>query len=301
MTKKNNKKTTTSIGGIIIIIFLAIYGLEENISNSFSIDTNSIDTNITGELKVTFIDVGQADSILIQNDNENMLIDAGNNEDGDKLVDYFTSLNIDNFKYVVGTHPHEDHIGGLDNIINNFNIDYIYMPDVVTTTSTFESVIDSIDNKNMKITIPQIGDNITLGSACIEIIYTGTDSSDLNNTSIVLKLTYGNTSFLFTGDATSEVEKQIVNKDIKADVLKVGHHGSKYSSTLDFLEAVDPKYAVISVGLGNSYGHPADTTINNLNKLGINIYRTDELGTIVITSDGNNIEVNNYKTNTNGE
>lgn len=252
------------------------------------------------KLQIWFLDVGQADSILIQNGDANMLIDAGNNEDGKKLVSYFQSLGIESFQYVIGTHAHEDHIGGIDDIIDNFNIDTFYMPDAITTTATFESVLDSLEAKNIAFQTPSIDSIFKLGNAAIDVLYVGTDDSDLNNTSIVLKLTYGNTSILFMGDAEKEVETIIEKKDISADVLKVGHHGSNTSSSKIFLEKVNPNYAIISVGTGNSYGHPSNTTIQNLENQNIQIYRTDENGTIIMTSDGTNITFQTIQTNTNG-
>lgn len=252
------------------------------------------------KLQIWFLDVGQADSILIQNGDANMLIDAGNNEDGKKLVSYFQSLGIESFQYVIGTHAHEDHIGGMDDIIDNFNIDTFYMPDAITTTATFESVLDSLEAKNIAFQTPSIDSIFKLGNATIDVLYVGTDDSDLNNTSIVLKLTYGNTSILFMGDAEKEVETIIEKKDISADVLKVGHHGSNTSSSKTFLEKVNPSYAIISVGTGNSYGHPSNTTIQNLENQNIQIYRTDENGTIIMTSDGTNITFQTIQTNTNG-
>ncbi len=252
------------------------------------------------KLQIWFLDVGQADSILIQNGDANMLIDAGNNEDGKKLVSYFQSLGIESFQYVIGTHAHEDHIGGMDDIIDNFDIDTFYMPDVITTTATFESVLDSLEAKNIAFQTPSIDSIFKLGNATIDVLYVGTDDSDLNNTSIVLKLTYGNTSVLFMGDAEKEVETIIEKKDISADVLKVGHHGSNTSSSKTFLEKVNPSYAIISVGTGNSYGHPSNTTIQNLENQNIQIYRTDENGTIIMTSDGTNITFQTIQTNTNG-
>lgn len=252
------------------------------------------------KLQIWFLDVGQADSILIQNGDANMLIDAGNNEDGKKLVSYFQSLGIESFQYVIGTHAHEDHIGGMDDIIDNFNIDTFYMPDAITTTATFESVLDSLEAKNIAFQTPSIDSIFKLGNATIDVLYVGTDDSDLNNTSIVLKLTYGNTSMLFMGDAEKEVETIIEKKDISADVLKVGHHGSNTSSSKTFLEKVNPSYAIISVGTGNSYGHPSNTTIQNLENQNIQIYRTDENGTIIMTSDGTNITFQTIQTNTNG-
>lgn len=252
------------------------------------------------KLQIWFLDVGQADSILIQNGDANMLIDAGNNEDGKKLVSYFQSLGIESFQYVIGTHAHEDHIGGMDDIIDNFDIDTFYMPDAITTTATFESVLDSLEAKNIAFQTPSIDSIFKLGNAAIDVLYVGTDDSDLNNTSIVLKLTYGNTSILFMGDAEKEVETIIEKKDISADVLKVGHHGSNTSSSKTFLEKVNPNYAIISVGTGNSYGHPSNTTIQNLENQNIQIYRTDKNGTIIMTSDGTNITFQTIQTNTNG-
>ena len=252
------------------------------------------------KLQIWFLDVGQADSILIQNGDANMLIDAGNNEDGEKLVSYFQSLGIESFQYVIGTHAHEDHIGGMNNIIDNFNIGTFYMPDAITTTATFESVLDSLEAKNIAFQTPSIDSIFKLGNATIDVLYVGTDDTDLNNTSIVLKLTYGNTSVLFMGDAEKEVETIIEKKDISADVLKVGHHGSNTSSSKTFLEKVNPSYAIISVGTGNSYGHPSNTTIQNLENLNTKIYRTDESGTIIMTTDGTNITFQTIQTNTNG-
>ena len=252
------------------------------------------------KLQIWFLDVGQADSILIQNGDANMLIDAGNNEDGKKLVSYFQSLGIETFQYVIGTHAHEDHIGGMDDIIDNFDIDTFYMPDAITTTATFESVLDSLEAKNIAFQTPTVDSTFELGDATIDVLYVGTDDTDLNNTSIVLKLTYGNISILFMGDAEKEVETIIEKKDISADVLKVGHHGSNTSSSKTFLEKVNPSYAIISVGTGNSYGHPSNTTIQNLENLNTKIYRTDESGTIIMTTDGTNITFQTIQTNTNG-
>ena len=319
MRRKRRRKLTSKLLIITLILLAFLYGLYfEEINNTFALmydeygnailtnikdSNNETETSVKEEkdkLKIYYIDVGQADSILIQNENEFMLIDAGNNNDGPLLVKYFQSLNIKDFKYVVGTHPHEDHIGGLDDIITNFNIGTIYIPDAITTTKTFEDLLNSIEKKNMTFTVPKIDSTFNLGKANVKVIYTDTDTKDLNNTSIVLKMSFGSTTYLFTGDATSTTEKKILNKDISADVLKVGHHGSNYSSTDKFLNKVNPKYAIISVGKNNIYSHPATKTIDKLNKLNIKIYRTDELGTIILTSDGKNIDITNEKTNTNG-
>ena len=254
----------------------------------------------SSKLKVYFIDVGEAESILIQNLDEYMLIDAGNNADGRKLVKFLKSLEIEEFKYVVSTHPHEDHIGGMDNIVRSFKIRNVFMPDVTTNTPTFTSVLDELEKKDIKITVPDDNSVYKLGNAEIKFIYSGNDSEDLNNSSIVLKVTFGNNSFLFTGDTTSVVEEKILNRDIKADVLKVAHHGSRYSSSDEFIKKVNPQYAVISCGKNNDYGHPHKETIRRLKNNKIKFYRTDYLGTIIFESNGNKIDIKTIKTDTDG-
>lgn len=307
--KRRRKKKNTSFLEVLIVIILFLicyynkYGF--SISAAFETDSESLNpieyvTPVDGTIEVYYLDVGEADSILIREGKTNVLIDAGNNADGEKIVKFLKNLGIENFKYVFGTHAHEDHIGGIDDIIKNFNVENFYMPDATTNTSTFEDVLDALLNKNMSLNIPKIGDKLTLQNGLMEIIYTGTDEVDLNNTSIVIRLDYGANSFLFTGDSTNTVEKQILNSNIDVDVLKLGHHGSKYSTTLGFLNNVSPTYAVISVGKNNSYGHPHDATLNKLINRNIKVYRTDEMGTIVATSDGQNISFKTLNTDTNG-
>ena len=304
---RRSKKQISLLTALFLVVFGSIFYFLEpsqanpNTTSKVPEETTTSQEILDGEnLQIQFLDVGQADSILIQNEDQFMLIDAGNNEDGKKLVSYFQSLGIESFQYVIGTHAHEDHIGGMDDIIDNFDIDTFYMPDVITTTATFESVLDSLEKKNIAFQTPAIDSTFELGDATIDVLYVGTDDSDLNNTSIVLKLTYGKTSVLFMGDAEKEVETKIQNKNIAADVLKVGHHGSNTSSSKSFLEKVNPSYAIISVGKGNSYGHPSNQTIQNLQNQNIKIYRTDESGTIIMTTDGTNITFQTVQTDTNG-
>lgn len=306
MNDKKLNKLIKIIIGLVILIVVTIQGnLFDNVSNATasindSTKSDKIDAKVKENFSVSFIDVGQADSVLIRNGNYNMLIDAGNNEDGEKLVNYFKSLGIEEFTYVFATHPHEDHIGGMDDIINNFKIDNYYMSNKLSTTKTFMDVLDALDGRNLKYTVPNKGDTLKLGDANIKVIYPGDDKSNINDSSIVLKITYGKNSFLLTGDATSNVERKIYNEDIKSDVLKVAHHGSSYSSTDVFLDRVKPYYAVISVGKDNIYNHPSNKTLEKLNKRNIKVYRTDLDGTIVFISDGDNLSVKALKTDTNG-
>lgn len=300
--EKKIRKIICIIIGIIIVLFILLNGdfINNATASVSNINNSNENNNVDGSLSVHFIDVGQGDCIYINQGEYNMLIDAGNNEDGEKLVSYLKSLNVNGFDYVIGTHPHEDHIGGMDDIINNFEIDNYYMPDKLSTTKTFEDVLDALDNKGLSYTVPNIDDEFKLGDATFKVIYSGDDTNDINDSSIVLKMTYGDNTFLFTGDATSNVEEIILNKDIKSDVLKVAHHGSSYSSTTEFLDKVDPKYAIISVGKNNSYNHPASITLQKLSNRDIKVYRTDLDGTIIFTSDGTNLSVQTKKTDTNG-
>ena len=300
--EKKIRKIICIIIGIIIVLFILLNGdfINNATASVSNINNSNENNNVDGSLSVHFIDVGQGDCIYINQGEYNMLIDAGNNEDGEKLVSYLKSLNVNGFDYVIGTHPHEDHIGGMDDIINNFEIENYYMPDKLSTTKTFEDVLDALDAKGLSYNVPKIDDEFKLGDATFKVIYSGDDTNDINDSSIVLKMTYGDNTFLFTGDATSNVEEIILNKDIKSDVLKVAHHGSSYSSTTEFLDKVDPKYAIISVGKNNSYNHPASITLQKLSNRDIKVYRTDLDGTIIFTSDGTNLSVQTKKTDTNG-
>ena len=251
-----------------------------------------VQATTTTNLKVHYIDVGQADSILVQQGAQNMLIDAGNNEDDKLVVAYLKKQGVSKIDVLIGTHLDEDHIGGLDTIIKTFNIGKIYIPKVTKTTKTFEDVVLAIKAKNMKVSVPKVGEKFKIGSAEITILApNSTTYEGSNNYSIVAKLKYGSNSFLFMGDAESISENEILKKqlDVKADVIKIGHHGSSSSTSNAFLTKVSPKYAVISVGKGNSYNHPSKTPMDLLKSKKIPVYRTDEVGTIVATCDGKTI------------
>ena len=274
---------------IPIIIAIAAFAF-----NLFTDDGINKDVPL-GQVKIHFLDVGQADSILIQDaSGQTMLIDAGNNGDSDLVVSYIRDLGIDHIDVLIGTHPHEDHIGGLDAVIENFDIGKIYMPKINHPSKTYEDVLIAIKNKGYKITAPQAGSTFDLGNAEYTILSPISKTySDTNNYSITVKLDYGANSFLFMGDAEKIAENEIIEMGypIQADLIKLGHHGSMYSSSDEFLDKVNPKYAIISVGEGNSYGHPDPEVMTKLEERGIKSYRTDEMGTIVVESDGSQIKI----------
>ena len=251
-----------------------------------------------GYLRVHFIDVGQGDSILIQAGEQAMLVDAGTNESGSVVTEYLRSLNITKLDYLIGTHPHEDHIGGLDDVIHSFDIGTVIMPDVSHTTQTYEDVLDALLEKNLTVTAPHPGDSYSVGDASFtvlspsaEIAEQAAENDDLNNLSVGIRLVYGSNAFVLCGDAESDSEEAMAESglDLKADVLKAGHHGSSTSTSDAFLAAVNPDYAVISCGKDNSYGHPHQETMDKLNAADISIFRTDEQGTVVAVSDGSSI------------
>lgn len=239
-------------------------------------------------LEVHFIDVGQADCALLVSNGHYMIIDGGNNDDADTIVSYLKEQGVETLDAVVGTHPHEDHIGSLDTIINSFDVEAVYMPKIMHTSQTFEDVLDAIANKGLQIKSPDPGDTFSFNGLPVEVLGPQQEYSDFNNNSIVLKVAAGETKFLFTGDAEEAAEKDILNAgcDLQADVLKVGHHGSSTSTSDAFLQAVSPKYAVISVGTGNKYGHPENVTLDKLKNIGAEVYRTDLQGTVICSTDG---------------
>lgn len=243
------------------------------------------------ELAVHFLDVGQGDSILIQFPNDSvMLIDAGPDRSGAPVISYLKQQGIKKIDYLVATHPHADHIGGMAAVIKEFDISKVYMPKVTHTTKTFEDMLLSIRKKGLKITPARAGLNI-IEQDGLQATFTAPCSSGydgLNNYSAVVKIRYGSTSFLLTGDAEDLSEKEMLasGADLQADVLKVGHHGSSSSTTPAFLKSVSPEYAVILVGAANDYGHPHQETLDNLADAGVMVHRTDQEGTIIFVSDG---------------
>ncbi|MBP3477505.1 MAG: MBL fold metallo-hydrolase [Lachnospiraceae bacterium] len=300
-------KKKICIPGVIILFLAAIMtmpssnqGATESVAAEAASNTAKMEeadaakTGETSELMVHFMDIGQGDAALIACDGEYMLIDAGDNDKGTAVQNYLTKQGVSKLKYVIGTHPDADHIGGLDVILYKFDCETIMMPDITNDTATYRDVIDTMDAKGYRNTLPRVGDTYTLGGAEFTILGPRKTYGDTNNSSIVLRLVHGENSFLFAGDAEEEAETDILNGDIMvdADVLKVGHHGSRTASSKAFLQAVSPTYAVISCAEDNSYGHPHAETLNNLRAMGVQVFRTDEQGTIVATSDGQQLEWN---------
>lgn len=276
----------------IILVLVVILSLSFAACSSES-SSKKAPISTGNELKVHFIDVGQGDSILVQFKDKNLLIDAGPRSSSNDLLKYLKGINLTKLDYVVATHPHEDHIGGMPEIIKNFEIGEFYAPKKQASTKIFQTMVEDLKKKNHKINVAKAGVSLDMDSD-ISVKMIAPNSSDyenVNNYSAVIKVTYKDTSFLFTGDAEKLSEKEILQKkyDIKADVLKLGHHGSSTSSSKEFLDKVNPKIAVASLGKNNDYGHPHKEIIKAMKDRKISFYRTDELGTIVLKSDGKNI------------
>lgn len=271
----------------MLMAFVMSFGISGSNVNPSDIPENS-------NFEVHFIDVGQADSALIECDGETMMIDGGNVADSNVVAAYLKKEDVTELNYVVCSHAHEDHVGGLSGALSVTKADNIYAPKTKANTKAYKNFKKKAEEQNVEIKHPNVGDEIQLGSSTVEFLGpVDENGKDLNSTSIVLKITYGNTSFLFTGDAESDEEEEILNSgaDLKSTVLKVGHHGSRMSTSYPFLREVMPQYAVISVEKGNSYGHPNEETLSKLSDAGVEVYRTDESGDIVMTSDGNSINV----------
>ena len=297
--KKNIKRNFFEI--LIILLAFLIINNQDKIKNLFNQNNNQnqndyINTN-NDLLKVHYLDVGQGDSIFVElPNNETMLIDAAESYQSENIINYLNNLNYQKIDYVIGTHPHTDHIGGLKNIINTFEIGKIYMPKVVSTTKTYESLLMAIKDKNLKINTAKAGTSI-IDTDALKINILAPNNSiytELNNYSVVTKITYGTTKFLFMGDAEKLSENEI-KENVTADVIKIGHHGSNTSSSIDFIKKVNAKYGIISVGLNNKYNLPKEETITNWENSGTKIYLTSTNGTIRASSDGTNIKIESEK------
>ena len=247
------------------------------------------------DIEVHFLDVGQGDAALVICDGEAMLIDGGGSSCGQFIYAYIRER-VDELVYMISTHPHADHAGGLAAALNAVPVGVVFSPVGSWTTKVFENVVKYAEMQGTPIVCPDEGDVFTLGGSEITVLHCWPDAWETNDMSIVLRLDYGDTSFLFTGDAEYMSEYMMIDSgwELKADVLKVGHHGSDTSSTQEFIDAVQPDYSVISCGKNNSYGHPAEEVLERLK--GSIVLRTDELGTIIMLSDGENIWIDKWET-----
>lgn len=246
-------------------------------------------------LEIHYLDVGQGDSTLILCGGHAMLIDAGDNDRGTAVQSYLESQGVTTLDYVIGTHPDADHIGGLDVVLYKFDCQMVMMPDFEKDTRTYDDVVQTMKQKRYKNTLPEVGTVYELGSAVFTIVAPNGEYGDnANDYSVGILLQHGKNRFLFTGDAEEASEADMLENgiDLEADVFKASHHGSRTANTEEFLQTVDPDYAVISCGQDNSYGHPHAEVMNRLRAMGISVFRTDEQGTIVAYSDGTEITFN---------
>ncbi|MEY2363342.1 MBL fold metallo-hydrolase [Lysinibacillus capsici] len=279
----------------IIVLLLCIFLLA---GCTEAVKTEKIPVTAGHEMQVHFIDVGQGDSILIESPSgKTMLIDGGVKGAGQQIVSYLKELGINKLDIVVATHPDADHIGGFIPVLDNMTIEQFYDSGKVHTSQTFEEMLTRIDEKNIPYHVPKIGDDIEFDKDVnVKVLNANDQATDNNDASIVLKMTYGNVSFLLTGDAGVALEKEMLQYDVKATVLKAGHHGSNTSSSEEFIQAVKPEVTILSYGEDNKYGHPHAEIVDRLQAIGSKIYATADLGTITVSTDGVNYTVNGKET-----
>ncbi len=298
---KSAKKAAGLVGIFILLLFTFL-----DLTGIVSFDSLLIKAGVEDKpaehanTEVHFIDVGQGDSTLLISQGEAMLVDSGEKDESNTVINYLKQQGVDEIKYLVVTHPHSDHMGEMSEIIDSFGVDNFIMPrvknDVVPTTVTYENMLKSIKAKGLKITAAKPCE-FTVGDCKVQLFTPEEDYDNLNNYSTLVKITDGGNSFLITGDCETTEEKDILSQgyDLSAKVLKAGHHGSSTSSGVDFLNEVMPRYAVISCGVGNKYGHPHEETVTRLKKYASHLYITAEDGSIVFKSDGEGLSVETSK------
>lgn len=281
MRRTNSNWTAIAVCILFALLMTAIFGFlgkEEQPQTIFSADDG---------IAVHYVDVGQGDCAIIQTPNGNVLIDAGAAESEKAIRSYVDALGITEFAYAIFTHPHADHIGSAAALLEAYRFERVILPDAKSTSKTFERMLDALENENCEIIKGKAGIGFSLGKLKIDLLAPCSEHDDLNNMSVVACLTYGGGTFLFTGDAETDSEGEILETGLPAcDVLKVGHHGSSTSTSEAFLVATSPKIAVISVGDGNPHGHPHASVVKRLEQHGAKIYRTDLRGSVVVSYDG---------------
>lgn len=290
--KKKNDLTKNSIV-LILFILLTLFTMFWKTDQTENKVSSTLSTVISSDssLIIDYFDVGQGDCTLIRCGDEAMLIDAGDNSKGTAVQRYLTEAGVTELKYCICSHPDSDHIGGMDVIITKFDVETVIMTEKENDTATYRDVISAIEYRNVNVIHPQVGEVYSLGGAEFMICGPTEDYDDTNNTSIVVYLYYGETAFLWNGDAGTKAESDMMDAGMvfSADVMMAGHHGSRTSTSREYLEMVDPKYIIISCGLDNEYGHPHKETLDLIEEKGIELYRTDIDGTIEIISTGNDI------------
>lgn len=298
MQRRKQKIIWRAVVSILILFYMTCYIGYDTVLNGHEGIYNygsevAVPANHT--LRVSFLDVGQGDSVLVQEGESAMLIDAGDNEHGERVVAYLKEHGIGKLDYLLLTHPDADHIGGADDVLENLEVSQVLMTEVPNDTKSYREVLWEFVAEESLIRQPDIGEVYHVGNAWFKIIAPKPeylDAADCNDASIGIKLTYGDNSFLMCGDAEEKSESAMVKrfgKELECDVLKCNHHGSHTATSESFLKAADPSWAVISCGKDNSYGHPHKEVLERLYEADVQVYRTDELGTIIVESDGKNL------------
>ena len=286
MDKK--KKIISSIIGIIVVLLAGYFGIDLTQDSKVPKDS---------ELMISYMDVGQGDAAYIKVNGNDILIDAGPRSNSKELLEQLKAKNIDDFELVIATHPHEDHIGGMVDVFKEYEVKAFYSPKITHTTKTYENLVKAVKDEGLKTKELKGGTVIDLGEGAKFEVFTPQKSEyeELNDYSPIVKLSFGDTSYLFTGDAEKLAEEEALAKyktSLDSDVIKFGHHGSSSSSSNAFIEAVSPKYGIISCAKDNKYGHPHRETLDIIKKYNIKTFRTDTDGEIILTSDGKSINFN---------
>lgn len=290
---------------MILLAFLTYFQFD-SLDNTDIIVSNSVHESVEStetpslssssqNMEIHIIDVGQGDAILIEYDDTAMLIDAGDAKYGSTVTDYLQNEEIDDLDYVIGTHPHADHIGGFKTVLTTYPIDMYIDNGESYSSKTYSTIMSMINSQNIAYNIANEGDSYTLSPGIAVQVLSSGDSDDTNEASVVLKATYNDVDVLLMGDAGKDTESELLSENPTVlqdiEVIKIGHHGSYSASSESFLRYTDPEIAVISVGESNDYGHPHDVTLNTLQNLGILAYRTDQSGTVIIQTDGSTYEI----------
>ncbi|MDK0863236.1 ComEC/Rec2 family competence protein [Clostridium perfringens] len=286
MDKK--KKIISSIIGIIVVLLAGYFGIDLTQDSKVPKDS---------QLMISYMDVGQGDAAYIKVNGNDILIDAGPRSNSKELLEQLKAKNIDDFELVIATHPHEDHIGGMVDVFKEYEVKAFYSPKITHTTKTYENLVKAVKDEGLKTKELKSGMVIDLGEGAKFDVFTPQKSEyeELNDYSPIMKLSFGDTSYLFTGDAEKLAEEEALAKyktSLDSDVIKFGHHGSSSSSSNAFIEAVSPKYGIISCAKDNKYGHPHRETLDIIKKYNIKTFRTDTDGEIILTSDGKSINFN---------